>query len=108
MRMCFDCNDYRNGMSQGFFEQVTFGEVALDGPRTVIRLLTPNTLRIGRRKFKHDGWSQWVGNWCWDEICIDEPKKLLAYLREKGFVCSRGPTKFYERFNAKTVSGGDT
>lgn len=97
--MMFDCNDYRNGQSQGYFEQVHFGETELEGPRTVIRWLTRDTLRIGRRKFKHNGWSQWVGNWCWDEIDVAEPKKLLTYLREKGFRCSCGPTKFYENFN---------
>lgn len=105
MRMMFDCNDYRNGQSQGYFEQVCFGYmVELDGPRTVIRWLTPETLRIGRRKFQHNGWREWVGNWCWDEIDIADSRKLLTYLKEKGFTCSHGPAKFYEWFNTKTLA----
>lgn len=101
--MSFDCNDYRNGNSQGFFEQVHFGEIQLSGPQTRIRWLSSDTMRIGRRKFKHNGWAEWVGNWCWDEIDILEPKKLLTYLKEKGFVCDVGPEKFFEKWSNSGV-----
>lgn len=33
---------------------------------------------------------------------VNPDRALLAYLREKGFRCSCGPTKFYEKFNRTT------
>lgn len=104
----FACNDYRNGNSQGWFDQFRFGmpgcDAEFEGSRTVIRRVKDSNVQIGRRIYTHSGWSCWVGNWCWDEICIDKFQTFLDRMYAKGFRCTCGPTDFYHVFN----DGGDT
>lgn len=102
--VAFDCNDYRNGNSQGFFEQVRIdrAQIQLDGPQTRIAFVRPGVVRIGRRQFAFTQWSNWVGNWCWDELTFPRVGPLLRYLRSKGFVCHEAPTAFFEAFNRIT------
>ena len=102
-RIMFACNDYRNGSGQCWFDQIAIEkwEAQIDCPRTTIRSLGANRVRIGRMVFAHLGWAQWVGNWCWDEIAIVDAKRLLRMLRSKGARCSCGPEKFFDWFNHK-------
>jgi hypothetical protein len=112
IRAMFACNDYRNGMSQGWFDSVVIEkyEAELDGPQTRLTFLTrgegciTNRVRIGRKIFEHDGVAEWVGNWCWDEIRIVDGRRLLEHLRSRGFTCSVGHTKFFEWFNTASRS----
>lgn len=105
-RVMFACNDYRNGHGQGWFDQISLHgcEIEIECPRTVIRSLGNGRVRIGRMVFEHHGWSEWVGNWCWDELAIVDAKRLLRMLRAKGAHCSCGPSKFYNWFNHKLAA----
>jgi hypothetical protein len=104
-RIAFCCNDHRNGMFIGRFDAVNFslaGElVELEGPPTVIRILDKGRLQISRYLFRHRGYTEWVGNWCWDEFWIPEAARLLRVLRKRGFTCHCAPTRFFEAFNRK-------
>lgn len=107
LRVMLACNDYRNGMFQGWFDSVAIEkyEAELDGPQTRLTFLArdegciTNRVRIGRKIFEHAGVSEWVGNWCWDEIHIVDGRRLLEHLKARGFRCSAGHTKFFEWFN---------
>ena len=68
----------------------------------MLRWLSGNRVRIGRMIFDHEGWYEWVGNWCWDEIRIVNVNRLLRMLKAKGATCSCGPEKFYRKFNRRT------
>ncbi len=101
MRVMLACNDYRNGMFQGWFDSVAIDkyEAELDGPQTRLTFLSDNRVRIGRKIYEHTGVAEWVGNWCWDEIRIVDGRRLLEHLKSRGFRCSSGHTKFFEWFN---------
>lgn len=99
----FACNDYRNGMFQGWFDSISIEayEAELNGPQTRITFLADSKVRIGRKVFAHTGVAEWVGNWCWDQIEIVDGRRLLEHLRDRGFSCNAGHTKFFEWFNGR-------
>ena len=112
LRVMFACNDYRNGMFQGWFDSVGIDkyEAELDGPPTRITFLTrdgvniTNRVRIGRKVFEHTGVAEWVGNWCWDEIRIVDGKRLLRHLKARGFTCSAGESRLFNWFNDRPAA----
>lgn len=101
MPIMFACNDYRNGSGQGWFDQIIIEkyEATIDCPRTVIKYIDSNHVRIGRMVFEHRGWSEWVGNWCWDQLYILDYKRLLRMLRSKGATCECAHTPLFRWFN---------
>lgn len=103
MRVAFACNDYRNGIFQGWCDSIHIGEIEFEGPRTTIRELSPTELRVGRCKYRMTGCAEWVGNWCWNEYDLEpgELVRLVKGLRKNKWRCIVGPTKFFESFNRK-------
>lgn len=103
LTIAFDCNNPDNGQFVGKFESVRFRDVLIEGPPTTIRDLGPTPFgrhaRIGRCKYRIDSWTSWVGNWCWDELEIRFPLKLLSELRHRGFHCTEAPVWFYDAWN---------
>lgn len=107
MSIAFACNDHRNGMGQGWFDafRLTLPDCdgEFEGPRTVIRDIGKGRVRIGRHAYSHSGWMEWVGNWCWDEILVDDVPRFLERMYAKGFRCTCAPSDLYNVFN----DGGD-
>lgn len=97
----FACNNPSNGMFAFGFDGIWIGtEAQLEGPQVGMAPLPHNRVRIGHCIFTHRGWQEWVGNWCWDALLIDEPDRLVAYLRKRGWQCIEGPAEFFDAFNA--------
>lgn len=99
LNIAFACNKPENGQFSGAFDMVSIGEVTLEGPFVTIRRLSRQKVRIGRIILRYTQWSEWVGNWCWDELNIHQPAKLLKYLQGRGWNCIHGPEPFFEAFN---------
>lgn len=99
MIISFACNNVDNGSFQGWFDSAWVGgEALIEGPRTTIRSLSDNRVRIGRLTYSHNGWNEWVGNWCWDEIEIFDTLRLLEYLRHRRWQCVEGPSAFFQKW----------
>lgn len=87
------CNDVSTGSFVGHAEAIDFDtwpdghHVGLVGPRLRVTIGGNRTTRIGRRVFEADCRTKWRGNWCWDSVSmrLDEARRLLAYLRERGW-----------------------
>lgn len=100
MQVHFACNNPDNGMFACGFDAVWLGtEAHLEGPHTSMAPLPNNRVRIGRCIFDHQGWQEWVGNWCWDALEIKDVKRLLEHLRKRGFQCVQGASGFFDAFN---------
>ena len=101
MRVAFACNDYRNGVFQGWCDEIRVDGIELEGPQIRIREVSPTALRVGRCKYKICGGADWVGNWCWNEyhFAPGEWVRLVKNLRSRGWRCNAGPAKFFEAFN---------
>lgn len=48
MRVAFACNDYRNGVFQGWCDEIRVDGIELEGPQIRIREVSPTALRVGR------------------------------------------------------------
>lgn len=109
MNLDLACNDYRNGVFQGWFESAYVHRGAsyeegleLEGPRTKVKVAElGGTVRIGRVTVPYKSSQSWVGNWCWDSYQIDprDMLRVLNYLIRRGWHCTCGPTELFERFN---------
>ena len=95
------CNDHRNGMFQGFVEQIEVGDrsgdifLAMDGYCRMsdgpVEIATPSgerrrVIRVGRFQYGVRGYSEWFGNWCWDlaRLTSGDAARLLNNLRASG------------------------
>src|SRR4051812_39830985 len=86
-------NDWRNGMGLCRIEKVSIDEtIELEGPygwegeedESELIGTTPfdanaTTVTIGGATFRHCGYREWVGNWCWDSATMD-PRTVLDLL----------------------------
>ena len=87
------CNDYRNGMSQGFIDAAIIyphgikRSLELHGPEIRCTWIRGNRIRISRRVFTYATTRRWVGNWCWDAIFVDRytARQIAATLKSRGF-----------------------
>jgi hypothetical protein len=97
------CNDYRNGMHQGWTENVVVEDeiIELYGPRIRTRFdYKKNRLHLGRRAFACRGMREWVGNWCWDGFTVTPAvaADMVNYLREQGYEWEQIATSLEEKF----------
>jgi hypothetical protein len=89
----FACNDVRTGSFVGHAEAIELDtwpdghHVGLIGPRLRVAIGGNRRVKVGRRLFDGDSRTRWRGNWCWDSVHmpLPEAKRLLAYLRERGW-----------------------
>lgn len=74
------CNRHENGMFAGKLFGVRFrdddGEITLDcverEPICDFDLGARPLIRISRKLFPIQSYSEWVGNWCWNQVTTDQ------------------------------------
>ena len=107
------CNDWRNGVDQGYAENIKLFECDLTGGRVRtdwLRDRRPNaiaadgdsTLRIGRLLLPCLSYRTWHGNWCWDSarVRLIHAVAIWNYLAKKpDWHCEGGPCELYDLFN---------
>ncbi len=96
----FACNDPGNGNDTGRVGKIQLvigGECAAEldcwfwppsrFPRFSAALAPDRWVRISQRTFRILGYSNWVGNWCWDAASVTPvvAADILNYLRELGW-----------------------
>jgi hypothetical protein len=99
------CNDDRNGLFQGYVNDVCLdlpdGEtIELNGPRVSVSFIAETEIRIGRTRSVMLAYREWVGNWCWDCVKVSDgsARKILNYLKERGWSFTAAPTNFFDRW----------
>lgn len=82
-------NDPDNGIETGYVRAIDFDDLlsvwAYD-PVMTCRCVGNDKLRLGRRVFPIQGYTTWVGNWCWDAVSVDiETANAIAeHIRKSG------------------------
>ncbi|HVW08374.1 MAG TPA: hypothetical protein VHC90_07315 [Bryobacteraceae bacterium] len=109
------CNDHRNGVSLGRFENLEIFECELSGPPMTFSCSNKRhpeanagtgdmTARFGRLVVPCLLYRGWVGNWCWDAVRVRliYAVRIWNHLVDTGkWQCEQGPAALYELFNAK-------
>lgn len=89
MHIMLAVNDPDNGCHSGYLRAVDFDDLlsvwAYDNAMTC-RYISDHKLRIGRRVFPIQGYTTWVGNWCWDAISVDydTANAIAEHIRNSG------------------------
>lgn len=106
-------NDDRNGHATGYVEAMhIYGAsdnlLELDGPGHRISWPRGNGIwtefvRLGRRKFPIWSYQQWVGNWCWDQICVVPitAAGIVNLALQWGWDCHCGESVLFEQYERK-------
>lgn len=76
VRIMLATNDHRNGMPTGRVDALQILDViSLEGPIPGPRCLidpAKRRVRIAGMTYPIEGYAQWVGNWCWDEVRVSD------------------------------------
>jgi len=107
IRICYACNDPRNGDDLGRSEAIEFTladeTVRLVGG-SVVTKLAEGRLQIGRVYVPVLASSTWHGNWCWDSALVHlaPARDAWNYLaKRRNWHCEEGPELLFDAFNAR-------
>lgn len=113
LRICYACNDWRNGTDLGKSEMIEFcyGDetVTLAGGSVVTRY-ADGRLQVGRVFVPTLSQCTWDGNWCWDSarVHLAPARTVWNYLAaKKDWHCEEGPEALYDAFNAHRKLSAD-
>lgn len=96
----FDCNRRQNGSFRGYCDQVRMNDSVDFEIRTHVDI-RDHAIRFGWRVFPITSRKRWVGNWCWDEVTMDNETahKLFHYLALLEATITAAPSKVWDAYH---------
>ena len=99
-------NSPDTGVHTGQVRYIHIGDLMeMEGPPLVCRVEKGRLLRLGEELFQHDGYRNWVGNWCWDRVVLKNVYLLrfLRVLMDNGWECVDGMTVLFDAWASGRV-----